>query len=159
MEIVTALASMKAGIELATLAWRAHDEARMQQALGDLSAQFAEAQMAALTMSERLRTKETELLQSTAKLRAAEERLAKREKYRLAPVAQGVFAYAYEPLGDDSTPAHHQCQVCFDAGESSVLVLSTNGRLLICKRDKAHTLQIKDPSVGFVPSHNPFARD
>lgn len=143
MEIVTALASMKAGIELATVALEARDDRKVREAVSEISRKLADVNIWAVGISDRLLKQQAELSEAVAKLAAAEKRLGEREKYHLRAVANGVFAYAYEPLGDDPTPAHYKCQICFDRGESSILVGGDDPVYLVCKIDPAHRLKVR----------------
>ncbi len=148
-EIASALTAMRTGIALAVGAIEARDDQKAKAAIAEVSSRLVDAQMDALRMSETLRKLDAELRDATAKLRAAEERLAEREKYVLRAVAKGVFVRSYEPVGDDPTPAHYQCQICFDRGESSILSLSDNGNLLQCRIEPKHTIRI----ASNVPHH------
>ncbi|MGN6518537.1 MAG: hypothetical protein ACTHK2_03830 [Dokdonella sp.] len=140
---MTALASMKAGIELATIAMEARDDRKMREAIGEVSRKLADANMGALGMSELLRKLEAELRDTTAKLAAAEKRLGQREEYALCEIRPGAFVYASKSVGDGAPPAHYQCQVCFDAGESSVLQGTLSGGILECRRYRAHRIVLR----------------
>ena len=142
MEIVPALTGMRTAIALAVDAIAARDHVKAQEAIGELSRRLADANMGALDMSEHLRKIEAQLRETESKLRAAEERLGQREKYVLRAVAPGVFVRAYEPVSDDPTPPHYQCQICFDAQQQSVLSLTTNGNILQCRVDPKHSVRI-----------------
>lgn len=145
-EIASALHAMQTGMSLAVGAIEARDNAKAKAAIAEVSAKMTGLNMEALRMSEHLRKLESELLDTTRDLRAAQKRLGEREKYVLRAVADGVFAYAYEPLGDDPTPAHYRCQVCHDRGEASILTRTPNGTYLQCRVDPKHILQVGDVS-------------
>jgi hypothetical protein len=148
MDIVPALTGIRLAIGLATDAFAARDDTKVKAALAELSQKLADANMGALDMSEHLRKVDAQLREAEAKLRAAEERLSQREKYILRAVAPGVFVRAYEPVDGDSTPAHYQCQICFDAGQQSVLSTSQNGNVLQCRVDGKHSVRIANNIVG-----------
>ena len=142
MDLVPALASIKACIELAVVAVEARDDARAKEAIGEMSRRLFDANLAALGMSERLLALRDQLDELVSQKRALEERLAHREKYVLRAIADGVFVRAYEPVDGDPTPAHYQCQICFDRGESSVLQLAAVRQQLTCRIDSKHSISI-----------------
>lgn len=151
MDIVPALTGMRIGIQLAVDALAARDDAKVKSALGELSQRLADANMGALAMSETLRRLEAEIHEATSKLRAAEERLQKRDRYVLREIGSGSFAYAYDAVPGDNTPSHYQCQICFDAGIYSVLSKGgAEGKYLGCRVDPQHTIQ-SAPLTPFSP--------
>ena len=151
MELVTALAAMKTGIELAHTALDARDDRRAREAVGEISRKMADVNISALGMSERLLAMQAKLEEATEKLAAAEKRLAERDKYVLRAVGRGLFAYAFEPAEGDSTPPHYKCQICHDRGESSILAPNENGNYLQCRIDSKHGLLIGPPAPFVMP--------
>jgi len=151
MDIVPALTGMRIGIQLATDALAARDDAKVKAAMAELSHRLADANMGALDMSEHLRKLEGRLREAEAQLRDAQEKLNQRKGYMLREVRPGAFVYAYDAVPGDPAPAHFQCQICFDAGKGSVLHQSIGGAFLECKVDKAHRIQLKSTNSGGVP--------
>lgn len=142
MDIVPALTGMRIGIQLAADAFAARDDAKIKAALAELQQRLADANMSALDMSEHLRKIDAELRDAQAALRVAQEKLSQRDKYVLRAVVPGVFVRAFEPRDGDPTPAHYQCQICFDAGQQSVLTLVNGGNVLQCRIDGKHSVRI-----------------
>ncbi len=147
MELVTALASMKAGIELATIALEARDDRKMREAIREISARLADANMDALAMSTTLRKLEAELRDMAAKLAAAEKRITQRELYVLREIRPGAYVQSYAPLEGSTVPAHDVCQACFDKGALVVLQLSADGVFLVCPENAAHSLVVGRPNA------------
>ena len=143
LDITGALASMHAAFELAKVAVEARDDAKVKAALSEMAERFTDANMGALAMSQTLRQLEAELRNATARLADLEKRNKKREAHVMFEVRKGAFVYLFEPLPEDKSPRHYKCQVCFDAGEDSVLVTSTNGRILLCNITKEHSITLE----------------
>ncbi|MFZ5520440.1 MAG: hypothetical protein ACOZD0_04470 [Pseudomonadota bacterium] len=74
-----------------------------------------------------------------------------KERYSLAAVGLGAFAYALRPAAElterANEPPHFVCQVCFDAGRKSVLHSSGDGRYLVCKLDQSHILKMAEEHI------------
>jgi hypothetical protein len=62
-----------------------------------------------------------------ARVAELKERKREKDRYRLAQLRAGQFAYVYAPSDDDSTPAHYICQPCMDhSSKKSVLQEGSN---------------------------------
>jgi len=150
MDIGSALSSINAGIGLARTALDARDDRKAKEAVSEIAHQMADVNLWALGMSEHLRKLEAELRDTAAKLAAAEERERQRGKYVLRPLVPGKFVLAFEPVDGDQAPAHYLCQVCFDAGHTSVLQRSNDGVTFNCLRDRGHRLIVPKALHGLL---------
>jgi len=148
-EITFAFTALKTALELAKAGLEARDDAKIKAGIGEMAAKLADANMGALAMSEHLRAIEAELRDTTAKLRDVEKVVKKRERYVLHQVRKGAYVYAFEPINGDATPAHYQCQICFDSGKDSVLAESLNGNTLHCRIDRTHSIVLRADKIDF----------
>lgn len=140
LEFNAALASLSTTLGLARVAVEARDDAKIRNALFDMSDRLLSVHAAAAHLAA-----ENEKLE--AQLRELKEKLVDRQRYVIREVERGRFALAYQPTADDSTPAHYACQACFSAGKK-VVMQSINsaytGWHLSCPLDSAHDIQLSD---------------
>lgn len=63
-----------------------------------------------------------------------------RERYQLATVTRGIFAYRVKPGMESDEPPHELCANCFDQGKKSILQceqpISIGPRFYVCPRCK-----------------------
>ena len=124
MEIASALAGLKALIEVTKVAVDARDDTKVKGALIDMQSRLMDAMTAALESQATAHSLQLALHQEQEKARALEMKLQERARYTLAQIApgQGAMAYRFEPDEEGSpTPSHYVCQPCFDQGRKSVL--------------------------------------
>jgi hypothetical protein len=149
MEINSALIGVKSLIDLAKAALDARDDAKVKDALISMQDRLYEATSAALSAQEKVAALQDTATKLKDDLREIQAQVHEKERYPLAEVRPGAYAYAYHPVDDGKTePAHYLCQNCYDAKIKSVLRRSTNDRILQCAHNSAHniTLREQDPS-------------
>jgi hypothetical protein len=99
---------------------------------------------AALALSEKNRTLESDLAAAKRDYGQLKSQLDERASYLLKEVRPGAFAYALKDPGAAGQPAHYLCQACYDSGVKVVLQLSDNRLQLLCSNNTAHRVRIAD---------------
>ncbi|MDI4633318.1 hypothetical protein J7U46_09690 [Pelomonas sp. V22] len=118
IEITAAISTFKAALGIAQVALAARDEAKVKEALQDMSERLFSLSQAALAMAEKNMALQAALTEASANHAEVEAKLAERGSYELAEASSGVFAY--KSL-DSSKALHYLCQPCYDNGIKSVL--------------------------------------
>lgn len=118
IEITAAISTFKAALGIAQVALAARDEAKVKEALQDMSERLFSLSQAALAMAEKNMALQASLAEVNAKHAQVEAKLAERGSYELAEASSGVFAY--KSL-DSSKAPHYLCQPCYDKGIKTVL--------------------------------------
>jgi hypothetical protein len=138
------ISSVSATIGLAKVALEARDDAKIRQAISDMQRLLADANGALLTVTNdafQLQIRANELEAECLRL---QQRLDERARYVLREVRPGAFVYAFDPVGDDKTPAHYICQPCSDKGKKVVLRGDVDGDALRCAEDRLHYLVLRE---------------
>ena len=148
IELTAALSAANAAFSFLKLGVASRDDAKVSAAIGEMAGKLTDANLAALSMSEHLRGLESELHELTTELRQLKAGQRIRERYILREVRPGAYVYAFEPADGDRTPAHMQCQICFDSGKHSILRLSTSGEVYECGINREHRIGIVEPRAS-----------
>ena len=135
MDMITALASMRALIDFAKVAVSARDdhqiaevEQRLTRVLLDVTSAGLELQQkvqAGIDTERALKDRVRELEEQVADL---VKRAAERERYKLTTLSEDVFALALKEECAGTDPHHHLCQPCMDnRGKKATLQRTTQG--------------------------------
>lgn len=140
LEISTAISSLSAAIGLARGAMEARDDAKVKEAIIDMSNRLFSIHEAA----SKLAAENQELQLQITKLKQEQ---IDRERYVLREVDVGCFALLYQPITDDPTPLHYICQACFSLGKKIVLRAEERmyGANLCCPADSKHDIGLRAP--------------
>ncbi|EHK65970.1 hypothetical protein [Achromobacter arsenitoxydans] len=138
MDMISALASMRALIDFTKVAVAARDdhqiaqvEQRLTRVLLDVTSAGLELQQkvqAGIDTERALKDRVRELEEQVADL---VKRAAERERYKLAPLSEDVFALALKEECAGTDPHHHLCQPCMDnRGKKATLQRKTKGFMI-----------------------------
>ena len=106
------------------------NESKIRKALAELKAKngvLRDVAMALLETSLEIQAAQMSCSKENIALKAA---LDDRSKYALTEVFPGKFCYSAKVDEKSGEPAHHICQLCFDAGVKAVLQFSPKSDFL-----------------------------
>jgi hypothetical protein len=151
-EIAGVIASLQASFEISKAFLGLRDTALIQSKVIELQGQILAAHQSALAaqdaqaaLSQRVRDIEQEV--TDLKAWGAEK-----QKYELAPVGPGSFAYTLKPDAGSTEPSHSLCPNCYQDGHKSILQAQARSlkKVLHCPRCK------EDIIVGRADAPVPF---
>jgi hypothetical protein len=143
LEISTAISSLSAAMGLARGAVEARDDAKVKEAIIDMSNRLFSIHEAASKLAA-----ENQELQ--AEIRKLKQEQIDRERYVLRGIEAGRIALLYQPSADDPTPPHYICQACFSSGKKVVLRAEESvctGASLCCPSDAKHDIGLSAPAA------------
>ncbi|WP_231752945.1 hypothetical protein, partial [Burkholderia sp. TSV86] len=116
------------------------DFIKLSTVITQMNEQLLKAQDSLFAHNTQLLQLQSEHFETAQKLRDANEALAKRTRYELVALGNGVLAYRLNPVPAQSgttepvttEPEHFACQICYDAPVSRLVVLQrtdTHGNL------------------------------
>ncbi len=109
-------------VGLAKLAIEARDDAKAKSALMELTLKLNEVSISALASTEKAMTLQNALREVQDENRALQLQAEERQRYTLAELCPGAYAYKRKPAQEgDDTPPHYLCQPCYDKGVKAVL--------------------------------------
>jgi hypothetical protein len=153
VDIVTAWESGKAMLDVVKLAIAARDDAKIQQALGEMAARMTEIAMSALAAAEKSGALHAQLLEANAEKAVLANRLAERAMYAMHEIRPGAFAYRLldaRPNGVQH-PTHYLCQPCYDKGAKAVLRYQPQTLYLfgkwLCPHATGHAIENTSPDA------------
>lgn len=138
LEISAAMSAMRAAIDFTKIAVEARDDAKIKTAMGGMAERFMDLQLKALSMADTLLNLQKQLSDALAKNEDIEKQISKRALHVLTEVRPGAYVYAYNPLPGEHGAAHYKCQICFDAGQDSVLVRAEDKSGMSCNVNRQH---------------------
>lgn len=115
------ISSIKASTEISKALLNLRDENLIREKVGALNIQLFDAYGSALDA----RKAQAELLDQVDALKETilkfEKWDAEKERYQLAEVAPGAFAYALKAGAEHGEPPHHICPACYEQRRKSIL--------------------------------------
>ena len=141
MEITTALATIKAFGELASLIKKSKVSAEVKEKAAELNDSIISLQSTIFS----IQSQNHELLDAK---REAEEKLVKisnwnntAQKYRLNEICSGVFLYSLKENHQNTEPFHHICPNCYANQKVSILIkdeMTFSGEKYNCKSQECN---------------------
>ena len=121
-DLTSALSSAMHLIGLARIAIDARDSAKAKGALMELTQKLNDVSISALASTEKAMSLQWALNEALEEARKLKARAEERERYSLAEVCPGSWAYASLATQEGAgTPAQFLCQPCFDKGVKRIL--------------------------------------
>lgn len=153
MELGLAISGAKAAYEALSLAVKAREQSKIDEATQALSDRLAAMSEIAFRFIERdlqLATANAALIAANAELHQAkialENQLRERESYALHEARPGAFVYAPKPeLQRHERPPHYLCQPCYDKGFKAILRYSQGNEWTmgswLCPEQQSHSIE------------------
>lgn len=117
-EAISGLGAVKTAFDMAKALENIHETVARDRAIIDLQKEILAAQAAQFALLERVGKLEKEVAQFEAWD-------ADKQRYQLAELAPGIFAYSLKEGMANGEPQHHLCTACYDAGFKSFLKRET----------------------------------
>ena len=156
LELNGAISAVATLMGIAKGALDARDDAKAKQAIAEANMKLVDLSMSALMLAERNSSLSEEVSVLQRELRDTKMKLEERERYTLAEVRPGAYAYAGKPgqEGDDPEPPYF-CQPCYDKGVKAVLrrieAKAGTNAAWYCPESQTHQIAIPGTALPHPP--------
>ena len=128
-EIQAAFAALHSATQLVGTLSSLHTEARVTEAVSEITQRLIEAQTAVMNANKRIVELEDSERHARQKLMDLENWQDEAERYHLHEVVPGIFFYAIKDTHRGSDPFHYLCPNCFVNQRKSLMQRPTNASL------------------------------